>query len=657
MNRKKVVGIIIFGWIICSLVVFLYFSGQNILWLSLGENTLRIFLLFIFLLVNTALGKKIFGWSKFKADSVLESYLFEFAIGLGIFTYIVIGLGLVGLLYRWVIDITLLGIFIFTYPQIKNIFHTAYSKLKNYFGQKKNLLNINTLLIIILFIQLIISLSGASVLPESYDDLGEHLAISKEWINLHRLAPVPYINYAQWGGPFNIGILYGVGMLIKDVILSKLIHFAFGVLIAISIYAFGKKYFSKRVGLLSAVIFYTIPVVVWNSTTAYIDLGVTFYLFLAFYAFINWSISQKRSWLIISGIISGLGLGSKYVALLGLAILSIGVLIDGWVRKKEKFLPVIKNFLLFTILGILMGSFWYIRAYFMMGGQLPYGLQNLRWSLKRLGISGIISSPAYAFDLNLSKKVVTLPWEMSMHPGRFHGPASLGIIFLAILPFLIFLRRVRKNLLMKFILYYSVIFYFFWAIFGPLKRYLIPVLPLFSLMVAYVIETISTSHKNLKIFLYSLVFFTFIFNIVYLAPEGLNKVYERLLVLSGMKSQEEYILKNEETYRVFKYVNENLPSDAKIFILSEPKNFYCNRKYATVFFKEGKPLNYSPLKEEEILAEFKQAGFTHFITNEYLLGLGYGRYLWNKFSEEFKKNHFKVVYNHYPFVVYKIIYY
>jgi len=242
MNRKKVVGIIIFGWIICSLVVFLYFSGQNILWLSLGENTLRIFLLFIFLLVNTALGKKIFGWSKFKADSVLESYLFEFAIGLGIFTYIVIGLGLVGLLYRWVIDITLLGIFIFTYPQIKNIFHTAYSKLKNYFGQKKNLLNINTLLIIILFIQLIISLSGASVLPESYDDLGEHLAISKEWINLHRLAPVPYINYAQWGGPFNIGILYGVGMLIKDVILSKLIHFAFGVLIAISIYAFGKNF-------------------------------------------------------------------------------------------------------------------------------------------------------------------------------------------------------------------------------------------------------------------------------------------------------------------------------------------------------------------------------------------------------------------------------
>jgi len=608
MNRKKGVEIIIFGWIIWSLVIFLYFSGQNILWLSLGENILRIFLLFVFILINTALGRRVLGWSRFKADSALESYLFEFAIGLGIFTYIVIGLGLVGLLYRWVIDITLLGIFIFTYPQIKSIIYGGKNKLKNYFGQKKNLLNINTLLIFILLIQLIISLSGASVLPESWDDLGEHLAISKEWINLHRLVPVPYINYGQWGGPFNIGILYGVGMLIKDVILSKLIHFAFGVLIAISIYTFGKKYFSKRVGLLSAVIFYTIPVVSWNSTTAYIDLGVTFYLFLAFYAFINWSISQKRSWLILSGIISGLALGSKYVAFLGLAILSIGILIDGWMLKK-KFFPAIKNFLLFTILGISIGSFWYIRAYFMMGTRLPRVLQNFLWYFKRIWISGIISSPVYAFDFNLSKKIVTLPWEMSMHPGRFHGYASLGIIFLAILPFFIFLRRVRENLLIKFILYYSVIFYFFWAISAPFKRYLIPVLPLFSLVVAYIIETISTSHKNLKIFLYSLVFFTFIFNIIYLAPEGLNKVYERLLVLGGIRSQEEYILKNEETYRVFKYVNENLPSNSKIFILREPRNFYCDRDYATIVLEKGKPVNFSSLDEEETLGKFKQAVF------------------------------------------------
>jgi len=201
-------------------------------------------------------------------------------------------------------------------------------------------------------------------------------------------------------------------------------------------------------------------------------------------------------------------LGSKYVAFLGLAILSIGVLIDGWILKK-KFFPAIKNFLLFTILGISVGSFWYIRAYFMMGGQLPSILQNFLWHFKRIWISGIISSPAYAFDLNLSKKIVTLPWEMSMHPGRFHGPASLGIIFLAILPFFIFLRRVRKNLLIKFILYYSFIFYFFWATTASFKRYLIPVLPLFSLMVAYIIETISTSHKNLKEFKDFSLFFSF----------------------------------------------------------------------------------------------------------------------------------------------------
>ena len=660
MNRKKVEGVIIFGWIIFILGIFFYYKRIDVLWLRVGENFFRIFLLSLFLLVNAALGRKILNWLGFKANSFLEYLLFELAIGLGIFTHLVIGFGMVGLLNRWVMNVAILGIFSFTYPEVKSIIYTGKNKLRYYFASKRNILNIDTLLILVLFIQTVINLAGASVLPSSWDGLGEHLAISKEWIRLYRLAPVPYINYDQWGGPFNIGILYTAAMLIKDAVLAKLIHFAFGILIAISIYTLGKKYFSTRVGLLSALIFYTIPVVAWNSTTATVDLGVTFYCFLAFYAFISWSISRKRPWLIISGVISGLGLGSKYVAFLCLIILSLGILIDGWIFKKEKFSHAIKNFLLFSILGISVGSFWYARAYFMMGAHLPGVLQDWLQSflrnLKDLWIGGIFSSPAYAFDPAFLKRVSTLPWEISMHPEKFHGLGSIGILFLAFLPFFIFLPRVRKNPLMKFILYYSLIFYFFWVISAPYKRYLIPVFPLFSVMVAYIVEVISNSHRTLRISLYSIIFLIFIFNIVYLPSEGLDKVHQHLLILIGIKSQEDYILENEKTYRVFKYVNENLASHTRVFILNDPRTFYCDRNYVTVIFEGGKPLNYSSLEEEEILTKFKQAGITHVVTNEWLLEQGYGRYIWNRLSEEFKKDHLKTLYEHYPFTIYKIVY-
>jgi len=650
---KKSKGVIISGWIIFIYSVFLYFWRGDILWLSIGETLFRFFLLFLFFLINAALGRKILNWSGFKINSFLESLLFELAIGLGIFTYLIIGLGIIGLLYRWTVNLAVLGIFFFTYQEIEDIVHIGKSKLKNHFNSKLSLFNIA--LILILFIQIIINLAGASTLPSSWDGLGEHLAMSKEWLRLHRLTPIPYVNYVQWGGPFNIGILYGAAMLIKDAILAKLIHFTFGLLTGIAIYTLGERYFSAKVGLLSVVVFSTIPIVAYMSTVAYVDLGFTFYAFLAFYAFINWSVSKKRSWLIISGIISGLALGSKYAGFLCLSILSLGILINGWTFKKENFSLTIKSFLLFTILGISIGSFWYLRAYLMIGG-LPRGLQEFLYSFKRLfSMGSFFASPAYALDLSLPHKVFILPWKMTMHPESFHSPYSIGLLFLAFLPFFI-LPRVRKNSLMKFMLYYSLIFYFFWAISTSIKRFLIPIFPLLSIMVAYIVETLLNSRKNLRTPLYSIIFLTLAFNIFYLSPVGLNKIHQQVLVLMGVKSQEEYILENEETYRVFKYINENLPPKAKIYVLNDPRTFYCDRDYVTAIWKGKKRLDYSSLDDEEIFAMFKQAGLTHLVVHKWLLKMGYGKRRLNRLSEEFKKDHLKIIYEHYPYIVYKIDY-
>lgn len=239
MKRKKAQGVIISGWIIFIYAAFLYFWRGNILWLSIGETLFRFFLLFLFFLVNAALGRKILNWLGFKTDSFLESLLFDLAIGLAIFTYLIIGFGVVGLLNRWVANLIALGIFLLAYPEVIDIIHLGKSKLKN--CSNLILSRFDLTLILILFIQIIINLAEASTLPSSWDGLGEHLAMSKEWLRLHRLAPIPYINHAQWGSPFNIGILYGAAMLIKDAILAKLIHFTFGILTGVAIYESSPK--------------------------------------------------------------------------------------------------------------------------------------------------------------------------------------------------------------------------------------------------------------------------------------------------------------------------------------------------------------------------------------------------------------------------------
>jgi len=653
---RKSKWVIIAGWIIFVYGTFLYFWRGNVLWLSIGETLFRFFLLLVFLLVGAGLGRKIFRWLKFESNSFLESFLFSLAIGLAIFTYAVIGFGLVGLLNKWVINLFFIGMYALTYDEIGSIIRQLKDKFKVSLTTLK-IPSIEIVLLLVLAIQIFFNLVGASVLPSGWDSLGEHLARAREWNRLHRLTSIPYINVAQWAQPFNVGILYGMAFFLKDAILAQLIHFAFGLLTAVGVYALGKRYFSHRVGLISAAIFYTVPIVAFMSTTAYVDLGLTFYSFFAFYALVNWVSSGKKGWLLISAIISGLALGSKYAGIPCTVILSSGILFGGWFVRKEKFWRVIRDFFIFLALGGLIGSFWYVRAYFIGAYGVFSMWQNLLFRFWR-GIKGIwasgffnmgISQPAFALNLSLPKRIVFLSWDVSMHSGRLHGYGAIGIVFLAFLPLFLF-PRFRRSRLIKFTLFYSIIYFIFWAVLASDKRYIIPIFPLCGVMVGYVVDRISNFNRVFKSSLYTILILTFLFQMFYLAPEGLDKVYQRMLVFSGLKSQEEYILKNEETFRVFKYINEKLPPEAKIYILNDPRTFYCDREYVTTV------LSLTSLEKEEILTKFKQEGITHFVIHKWLLEQGYGKWFWNRLSEEFKKEHFRVIYDRYPYTIYRIVY-
>jgi len=613
--------------------------------------------LLIFLLINAGLGRKVFRWLKFESGSFLESFLFGLAIGLAVFTYSMIGLGLAGLLNRWVVNLFFVGIYALTYDEIGNIIHEIKAKFKASLATLR-ISSLEMVLLLVLALQIFFNLTGASVLPSSWDSLGEHLARAKEWNRLHRLVSIPYINRAQWAQPSNIGILYGMALFVKDAILAQLIHFAFGLLTAVGIYALGKRYFSHRVGLISAAIFYTVPIVAYMSTTAYVDLGLTFYTFFAFYALVNWVSSGKKGWLLISAIIGGLALGSKYTGLPFMVILSSGILLAGWFLRKEKSLRVVKDFFLFLGLGGLTGSFWYVRAY-IIAGHSVFGMwqgQLFRfWTeIKGIWTSGFfnpgVSQPAFALDFSLPKGIISLTWNVSMYGGGFRGYGAIGIVFLTFLPLFLF-PRFRRSKLIKFMLYYSAVYFIFWAVLGPDKRYIIPIFPLCGMMVGYVVERISNFNRVFKGGLYAILILTFLFQMFYLTPEGLNKIYQRILVFSGLKSQEEYILRNEETYTVFKYINEKSPPEAKVWVLNDPRTFYCDRPYVR-FFKFGRATS-----AEKILAKLKRAGITHLVFNRYLGKRAHSkRGKYPKLVEEIKPGYLHTVYEKDPFIIWRISY-
>jgi 4-amino-4-deoxy-L-arabinose transferase-like glycosyltransferase len=657
---KRAKWLLLAGWVAFIYISYLrfwrdnVFWGETILWKSLGEVFFRIFLLVLFLLISAALGKRIFRWVRFETGSFLESLLFGLVIGLAVFTYLFIGLGLIGLFNRWAVNLSLLGMYLVSYPEIKDIIHQIKARLKNLLSS--GIPSVEILLVLVILIQVVFNLAGASVLPSGWDALATHLATAKEWTYLHRLTYINYLGFHHCDTPFNVVVLYAMALLVKDAILAKLIHFAFGLLTAVGIYALGKRYFSSPIGLFSAAIFYLVPAVSHISTTAYVDLGFTFYAFLAIYALVNWITSPKKSWLIISAIVSGLCLGSKYTSFLWVALLLLAILINNLLLDRKKLSLMVKNLLLFTVLTGLVGCFWYLRGFLISGVSVfSYLYYLLRGEIGRSAFAASGIREAFEPAFSSLAPYLSLPWEITMHGSEF-GRGAVGLLFLSFLPFLLF-RRFRKSSLIKFFLYYSGAYLFFWAWSFPYKRGLLPIFPLLSIMVAYVVNEIFNFHRLLRGGLFALLFCTFIFQIFYLAPEGLNKVFQRLSVFVGLKSQREYILSNEETYRAFEYINGCLPVDSKLFIINEPRTFYCERRYATAIVIKGSLFDASSLgRGKYLLTQFRKAGFTHLVINQRRWDLGYGRNRYGKLLQDLRERHLQLLYDEHHFRIFKIHY-
>ncbi len=656
---KRGIWIFLGSWVVFVCGSALFFWQGVVLWRTLGETLFRIFLLALFLLLNAALGKKLFKWLRIESHSFLESSLFSLGLGLAIFTHLLIGLGVAGLFNQWSINLLLLGVFLVSYREIESIIQQIKAKFGNLLAVDISWVGI--LLLLILAVQVFFNLAGASVLPSGWDALGEHLARAKEWVRLHSLQAIPYINYPQRGQPFNVGMLSGMSLLIKDAILAKLIHFSFGILTGMGVYALGKRYFSSRVGLFSAAIFYTIPAVAYLSTTVYVDLGLTFYAFLALYAFVDWTTTNKKGWLIVSAIMSGLCVGSKYAGFLPIAILVLGILFHSWFIKKEKFIIVAKNLLLFVLLAGLAGSFWYVRDFIIYGRLVPLELAFRLWSYIKVAFWRVVTlgpfnpenlPSALALDVSFLRNKALVPWKLTMYGSaveRVHDPGGVGVLFLAFLPFFL-LPRFRKNRVIRVVLYYSLIFFVVWMLFSPLKRYLIPIFPLLSIMVAYIVMRVWEARRIIRVPLFLLVTLTLLFQMIYLAPEGLSKIYQRVLVLAGVTCQEDYIMKNEETYPVYRFINGNLSPEAKLLIM-DIRAFYCDRPYITsIIGKDGGRYRFG--KGKELLARLEELGVSHIVANQ----SSWDKERYPQVLEEIRAEHLRVIYDRGPFIVFQIHY-
>lgn len=444
--------------------------------------------------------------------------------------------------------------------------------------------------------------------PISRDALIHHLAVPKLWLKHGGIYEIPWANYAYY--PMNIDLLYVLCLYFKNDIAPKFIHLAFGLGTGLIIYLYLKPKYSRNWGLLGAVIFITTPIVVWLSTTAYVDLGMTFFITASVMSFIRWRDDDYKNikWLLLSGLAMGIAVGSKYNALIAAFILNM-ILMLSVVWDKHKQTAALWYGILFFVITAFTASPWYLKNYLQTGNPFYPLFGGFFKSLHHHPIVEATSRQTIEKSQQISffkmREVMYGEsfWETLLIPIRmfFQGKdnsyqyfqGALNPVLIIFSPFIFLNKRYGKD---KFCFLIFTVFFIAMAFFLTAKqvRYILPVLPFLAVLAVMEIKNIldylgekprlsslrlGAQIKSMaRIFVLASVAVLLIFNFIYL-KNRIETINPFPYVL-GKETREDFLKHHLLHYDAVEYINRFLPDDAVVFTMFlGRRGYYLNRNY------------------------------------------------------------------------------
>jgi hypothetical protein len=290
--------------------------------------------------------------------------------------------------------------------------------------------------------------------PRLYLENGRLVDDLNDYVSLYPMTWELWFGYGlALGGAAGGGLTSGAAQTA-----ATLLHYAALPLVALALFNLARLAAPGVSPWLAVVLFATIPTVMWEASTAYIDLALALHTTLALYALLRYGQSRRKGWLTLAAANLGLALATKHLALFVLALASLGLLLvlrparshnaamrstSGGISAPASRpwpLSVLPALLFLILTALLLALPWYLRSYLASGNPVfpelfwLFGAPPERWdALTQAGLDEFLHSFGRPRTfLNL----VTLPWHMTVHAASYHG--SLGPLFLIALPLLLF---------------------------------------------------------------------------------------------------------------------------------------------------------------------------------------------------------------------------
>jgi hypothetical protein len=513
----------------------------------------------------------------------------------------------------------------------------------------------------------------AAVPPVSKDALVHHLALPKLYLLNGGMYEIPFMNFSYY--PMNLDLLYMGALYLGNDILPKYIHFAFGMLTALLIFSYLRKRLSIAFGLLGALFFLSIPIVLKLSIAAYVDLGLVFFSTAALMLLLRWlEAGFKPSMLILSGVCAGLAAGTKYNGLITLFLLTLFSCFL-YARHSETNQRVstrsLGSAILFLTVGLAFFSPWGIRNFIWTENPVFPLYDN--WLHPERG-SGLGWPGIFRYRQAMYGETI---WETILIPIRvffqgqdgsprfFDGKLNFLLLVLPAFAFAGIRREPLDQQREKWIFLGFAVLYFLFAFFGRdmRVRYLAPILPCLVILSIFGLKQIldfsqQTGPTRVRQASYGSVFAVAILYLGLNASYALGQFhYVRPLdYIRGNLSRQEYVTMFRLEYPAMHYVNVHLPADAKVlFFFVGKRGYYCDRSYVLDMtrnqskFKEIASISDSP---HTMYRTLREMGITHFLIRYDI----FDKWIQSGFSYE-EKNRTKLFFKKYTkLVFYKLGY-
>lgn len=505
--------------------------------------------------------------------------MFIFAFLIGIYSYLIFFLGIAGWLYKeTIIALTILflgGIIVLRIRKIRKLGEIKLSKNK-----------LLWLLVILFGLQTGVNFIGALGPELAFDALWYHLTLPKLWLHNHSIDFIPggLLYYSVM--PKLGELLYVAGLSFGNEIFVKVIHWGFGLLTCLALYLLARKFVNPFFSFLAVIIFYANLVVAWESITAYVDLIRAFFEVMALWAFINWVELKKQKWLVWSAVMLGFAMTTKVLAIGSLVIF---ILLIGWINGIRN--EWIKNASIFSSIALAVPLPWFVLSYLYTGNPVyPF-------------FSGIYPVSPEPFSLFGFFGSV---WEVLI---RAADPISP--VYLIMVPVIIFLwRRIRNIREIKVIGLYSLLAVVVWY-FTPRTgggRFLLPYLPVFSLLCAFFIAQIL---KNLRIQMIGKVLVIVIL-LVSLVSIGYRAVANSryLPVIFGKQTKDAFLTENlnfsfGDFYDTDGYFAKTIKPTDVVLLYGFHNLYYVDFSFIDAsYVQEGDSFNYIATQNADLPEEF-----------------------------------------------------